>query len=471
MANLFSSLGVTANAMRVFEQAIEITGNNVTNASTPGYARQRATLQALPFDPQNGAVGGVGTGEVQSARDEYAEAQVRREVQALGENGQKASSLAALDDIFPVAEGAGLASALNDLAGSFSAWSADPSSQSLRQAVLTSADAVARGFQQASTSLTQMSVDADEQIRQAVAQVNSLGSQLQALNQQRLHNATADAGLDANIHATLESLSEWVDFTATQQPDGTVTVLLGGQTPLVMSDRLYSIQAGTAASTSPAILPGATVLSSDGQAIQSQISSGRLGGLLDVRNRVLPSFLGDSTKAGDLNRLAQGVADQINQVLTSGLISEGPPAVTGVPLFSYDPTNAAGIARTLGVNSNITADQLAAIDPGPPYSSNGIALKLANATTQKGQIDGTSLVGFYGELSARAGRELAGAQQSRDTAQQQVAQVRSQRDQLSGVSLDEEAMFLVEFQRAYQATAKMVTVLDDMLETTINLVK
>jgi flagellar hook-associated protein 1 FlgK len=125
----------------------------------------------------------------------------------------------------------------------------------------------------------------------------------------------------------------------------------------------------------------------------------------------------------------------------------------------------------LSVNSDMTADQLAAIDAGPPYSSNGTARKLANAVTETGQIDGTSLAGFYGNLSARAGREVNSAQQGRDDGQQMVAQARSQRDQLSGVSLDEEAMYLMEFQRAYQATAKMVTVLDDMLETTINLVR
>ncbi|HWC00853.1 MAG TPA: flagellar hook-associated protein FlgK [Bryobacteraceae bacterium] len=468
MANLFSSLGVTANAMRVFEQAIDVTGNNVTNASTPGYARQRTTLQAMAFDPLNGTIGGVSTGEVQNARDEYAEAQVRRQVQAWGENDQKATSLAALENIFPVAEGTGLADALNDLSSSFSAWSANPSSQTLREDVLAQADTVARAFQQAGNSLTQMASDTDEQIRQAVDQVNSLGSQLQALNQQRRNNGTADAGLDANLHATLESLAEWVDFTVAQQPDGTVTVLLGGQTPLVMGDRLYPIQAGTGDTTSSAVLPNTTIVSSDGREVTSQISSGRLGGLLDVRNRILPSFLGDSSQPGDLNRLAQGVADQINQILTSGLVTDGPPPVAGIPLFQYDAANP---ARTLSVNSDITADQLAAIDAGPPYSSNGTARKLANAVTETGQIDGTSLAGFYGNLSARAGREVNSAQQGRDDGQQMVAQARSQRDQLSGVSLDEEAMYLMEFQRAYQATAKMVTVLDDMLETTINLVR
>ncbi|HZT30564.1 MAG TPA: flagellar hook-associated protein FlgK [Bryobacteraceae bacterium] len=471
MANLFASLNVASSALNVFDQALEVTSNNVTNASTPGYARQRASFEALPFDPAQGNVGGVTAGEVQSARDEYAESQVRSQVQAWGGSDQEATSLAALEAVFPVADNSGIASALNDLYSSLSQWSTDPNDASARQSVLASADGVARGFRQAAADLAQTQSDVEAQIRAAVNQINTLGSQLQQINQERLRSGHPDAGLDARLHSTLENLAEWVDFTASVQPDGSVTVLLGGQTPLVIGGRSYTLSTSAGSDARPAgsAPPAVTVRSADGADITAQISSGRLGGLLDVRNRVLPSYLGDANQPGDLNRLAKGLADQMNQILEAGWASDGPPPVPGTPLFSYDTSSDAAVAQTVSVNSDLSADQLAAIDPGPPYSSNGTALKLADLATQSGQIDGQSFTGFYGELSARAGREVAAARESRDAQQQLVAQARSLRDEISGVSLDEEAACLMQFQRSYQAVAKMVSVLDDLTQTTINM--
>jgi flagellar hook-associated protein 1 FlgK len=148
--------------------------------------------------------------------------------------------------------------------------------------------------------------------------------------------------------------------------------------------------------------------------------------------------------------------------------------VTGVPLFAYDATNDATVARTLAVNGAMAPDQLAAIDPGPPYVSNGIALKLANLAAPHDSADmisDMSYVEYYGELAARVGRKLQQASSGLDLQKQLVAQSRSLREEISGVSLDEEAVYMLEFQRAYQATARLITVLDELTETTVNLIR
>jgi len=120
----------------------------------------------------------------------------------------------------------------------------------------------------------------------------------------------------------------------------------------------------------------------------------------------------------------------------------------------------------------IAAGQLAAIDPGPPYASNGTALKLAALASSQNaadEIDNTSYVEFYVTLAAGVGRELSHANDQQDVQKQLVAQAQSLRQQISGVSLDEQALRLIEFQRAYQANAKFVTVLSDMTLTAVNL--
>jgi flagellar hook-associated protein 1 FlgK len=148
--------------------------------------------------------------------------------------------------------------------------------------------------------------------------------------------------------------------------------------------------------------------------------------------------------------------------------------VAGLALFTYDAANSTASARTLAVNPALTAAQLAAIDPGPPYIGNGVALKLAalaSPTDPAGKIDGLSYVEFFGEMAALAGREAAAADNGLSLQRDRSAQARALRDQLSGVSLDEEAIHLVEFQRAYQATARMISVLDELTQVAVNLLR
>ena len=124
------------------------------------------------------------------------------------------------------------------------------------------------------------------------------------------------------------------------------------------------------------------------------------------------------------------------------------------------------------MNGAITPDQLAAIDPGPPYVSNGIALRLAALAARNSaadEINGFSYAEFYGNIAAGVGRQSAAAQSQLTVQQQVVAQARNLRSQASGVSLNEEAAKLVEFQRAYSATSKMVSILDELTQATINM--
>jgi flagellar hook-associated protein 1 FlgK len=284
--------------------------------------------------------------------------------------------------------------------------------------------------------------------------------------------------MEAQIYSTLEELSEYVDFAAVRQDDGTVAVLVDGQIPLVMGSQQFKVDWRLApAADPPPDYPGAAPaaqITVDGQDVSSHFSTGRLGALLDLRNNVLPSYLGDPYHAGSLNEMASQFADRVNELLTSGNISIGPPPVAGVPLFQYDASNAAATARTIKVDPAITAGQLAAITPGPPAVSNGVPLQLAALSVPDSaddKIDGVSFMEFYGRMAARAGAGLNDAQDRQKVQQSTVAQAKSLRQQASGVSLDEEAMLLLQFQRAYQANSRLIAVLDELAEATINLLR
>ena len=403
-----------AGALEVYSRVLEVTQNNVDNANTPGYAKQTQTLEALPFDLATGALGGVTAGEVASARDEYSEQAVRSATTGLGMANQNVQSLTAVQSVFDVTGDAGVPYALNNLFQAFSAWAQSPTGTVARQNVLERASAVASAFQQTAAQLGQVRKDVETQLRQTVDTVNQLTAKLAGLNQQVASGGQNDAGLDAQVNSALETLSQYVDVTASKQPDGATTVLLNGQTPLVLGTTQYQLSYQLAAPQDPPPdypdgPPSVSILSGDND-VTSKITNGSLGALLDVRNRVIPSYLGDAYQAGDLNAMAKQFADRVNQILTSGNIADGDPPQAGVALFTYDPSNDTAVAASMAVDSSVTSDQLAAIDPGPPEVDNGIALRLsALASPQSGddEIQNASYAEFYGQMAARVGDELS----------------------------------------------------------------
>src|SRR5205809_956470 len=126
MSNLLAALAGSASTLHVYGRVLETAQNNVANASTPGYAKQTMDLEALPFDPNSGATGGVRTAALISSRDEYSEQAVRQQTTMLGQQQQMVGSLTSLQSLFDISGNQGIPKALNGLFQSFSAWAATP---------------------------------------------------------------------------------------------------------------------------------------------------------------------------------------------------------------------------------------------------------------------------------------------------------------------------------------------------------
>jgi len=476
MPSLTATMMTASDAMDAYGQALDVVQNNVANASTPDYASQTQTLDAMEFEPTQGFTGGVALGQIVSSRDEYAEQTVQQQTSLLGQAQQDVNSLTAIQSQFDVTGSTGISAAFNNLFSAFSAWGQTPTSAVAQQTVIQQATSVATAFQQTAAGLETVAQDTNKQLQDTVGDINQYAKQLAGYNQQIMDGDRNDAGLDAQIHSTLDQLSTDGSISATQQSDGTWKVLLNGQTPLVMENQTFALSTGTvspsATSANPSGPAHLSLLAYDGTDITSGTTSGQLGSLLNTANNVLPSYLGDGNQAGSLNVLAQQFASNVNSLLTGGNQSSGPPPVAGVPLFTYDTVNATDVAQSLRVSSTITPSQLAAISPGPPEVSNGVALalsQLANPTAASDEIDGLSYTQYYAGMASDVGTRLEGANASLSTQQGAVAQAQSVRQQISGVSLDAEAAILIQFQQAYEACSKLVTVLDQLTEDTMNM--
>lgn len=452
MSSLFVTLHNSAASMRVFERGITVVQSNVANVNTPGYARQDQVLVATASDLSSGVTGTVASGGTRDSRNEFAEQSVRRSLHAMGYSGEYSAHLSRLEAVFDIAEGSGVGAALQELFNAFSALSVAPNDTSARQTVVQSAKQLAAAFQQAAAVLNSAKSEAGTAMVNEASGINATIKEIQAVNHQFKQNAKAheDAGLNAQLTTLLESLAESVDFGVLRSEDGSVNIFAGGQVPLLIGEHIYPLTADLSGSS-------AKILDYEGHDVLSKITSGKIAAQAKLYNEAIPAY------AAGFDRMASTLADAVNAQLAQGLDQSGNAPTAN--LFSYDA--GLGAARTLAVNSLKPSD-LAAASVGAP-GGNGNARALAELANRD-LIDGGTITEFYGALAAQAGRDLSAASDAAGLQSSLSTQARQLRDDISHVNLDEEAIRLLEFQRAYEAAAKMVSTLDEMTRTVLNMI-
>lgn len=454
MGNLFVSLRNAAGAMKVFERAAGVVQSNVANASTPGYAKQVQVLTALPMDLDRGLPGGVASGGTLNLRDAYAEATVRQRVTASGYADERRTQLEQLEPLYGIGEDAGLGGAVNRFFQAMAALTVAPNDLAARQTVLDRADALARSFQSMAAGVTEAARSSQQALQQRVDELNGILADLAGINRifQQDFRAQDDPGLQSRLQNLLEDLSELADVSILHREDGTVAAYLGGQTMLTSSGRFYPLSLDL---SDPA---RAELLDAEGHTITDQLTGGRLKALFDVRNDILPQRL------AELDRLAQTLADDVNSLLLGGVDLDGNAPTQG--LFTYDTS--LGVARTLA-RTPMTARELPAADPSAP-GGNAVAVSVAELGQRK-RIDDYSFVQFYAVQAAEVGRLVVEGREAAGIASQLETQARQFREEIQRVNLDEEAVVLMQVQRAYQAAAQMIRVLDEMTQTVLGLIR
>ncbi len=266
------------------------------------------------------------------------------------------------------------------------------------------------------------------------------------------------------LRSSLDQLSSLVDISVTRNPDGTVSVLAAGEQPLVQGDRAFTLTANLSAS------PGAQISSSGGGG-SPPAYSGQLGALLNARNGAIHQLIGDSSAPGSLNELALGFASRVNTLLSGGVDSSG---AAGAPVFTYDTTDSSNVARTLAVDPAVTPDRLALASTGSGGQANGVANQLAqlvDSTNAADAISGLSAGNYFASIAAGIGQQVADAGTQSQTDQTALTSAQANRQQSSGVSLDQEAVAITGLQRAYEASAKVVSVIDQLTSDEVGLIK
>jgi flagellar hook-associated protein 1 FlgK len=462
MVNLFGSLIVARRALEAQQRAIQTAGHNIANANTPGFTRQRVELASsspLPLPP----VGSLGTGvDVQGInrlRDLLFDARFRDANQAFGRQEAEEAILSQIESSFNEPSGTGLGGALSAFFASLQDLASFPTDLSVRAVVRDNALFLAGLFRRLSAGLDSLKADLNTQIQQVVGDVNRLAQQIADLNGRIL---IAEAGgAEANDlrdqrGKAVDDLSRLVGGSIMEASGGQARVTVGGGLTLV--DGQNSVPISYALDS----LTDTVVLSMSGTAVTP--SGGTLAGFLNSRNASSGFIKGAQAQ---LDTLAQGLIQEVNTVHAQGYALN--TTTTGLAFFIGSG------AATIDVNPTIQGDVslIAGAKPDPitgvvSPGDNSNALALAQLQNTPLLSSGTvTFHGFLGSFVADLGARSASAKQSLTAQSSMVDFLMNRREQVSGVSLDEEMTDLIRFQRAYEAAAHFANVVNDLLGTLI----
>ncbi len=458
MGTLTTLYDLTRSSLAADQAALNATANNVANQNTAGYVRQVASFSSgdtVSLGQGNGYTYSGPSVTLESRRDRVLEQRVQQQTQAAGASSARSGVLGQVEDVFSLsgssttAGATQIGTALASLFSSLTALAGNPTDTATRQGVLSAAGALASSFNSAATQLGQVASGAGAEISSSVKQVNALTATIAALNGQiQQTSPDADAGLLENQRQTaIAQLSQLVGLHQVTTESNGIALTTDGGAVLVSGSQASVL---TAANVGGAV----QVQDATGADVSGTITGGAIGGQLTAQNVTVPAVL------ASLNAVAERVASAVNAQNAAGLDATG---ATGGAIFTVGTPAAETIAV---VATSAGAIATAALGEGSSGNTNATALE--DLGTAK-DASGATIAGQFAALLSQVGTDASAASEQSTTDTASLTQLTTQRDALSGVSLDDEAANLSQYQRSYQAAAKVLSVLDELLAAAINL--
>ncbi|OFZ78236.1 MAG: flagellar hook-associated protein FlgK [Bdellovibrionales bacterium RIFOXYD1_FULL_53_11] len=460
------------SGMMAAKTAIATTGHNVANVNTEGYSRQRVQLSSQAPHVARGTKIMVGHGadvsRVERVNDEYIGKQLRNAERDLAHAEEKDVVLKQAEDIFNEMNGEGMNRLISRFFNEFRKLSNDPDSEAIRQSVREASQALVNDFHRVRRELIDVRNHIDARIEGNALEANSLADQIKELNLKiksaEIAGASPNDLLDKRDEA-LRKLGSFMELTMHKDKDGAYIVDVVGVGPLVAGPTVERFSVFRSPADDQGKPEGAFDLATSASSrsiVTHQIKGGKMGALLDARDHTLSVML---TRLDDL---AYNIAGTVNQIHTQGFTREG---FQGVNLFSpvFQRERAAEFINLSDEVKHSVNNIAAAAIPDAP-GDNRIAVAISGLQHQKIMSNGTTTMDDFfnsiiSEVGVTAARNRSTLNQQKDI-RQQLAKLK---DQISGVSIDEETTNLLQFQHAFDASAKVIQVADDMLKTILEI--
>jgi flagellar hook-associated protein 1 FlgK len=457
VGSLSASLNIALDSLLTEQGAIQTTSNNIANVNTPGYARQRADLEETP-PVQIGSLTfgtGVNLQGVTSLRNSVLDLRVNQETQQQGQLNAFLAGGQQIQSLFNETTGTGLQAPLTAFFNSLSQLSANPSNLNVRQGVISAAQNLASAFNQASTNLSTIQRNADLSVSQSVSQINTLTAQIATVNAQVSASTSSGQNPGPFIdqrQQLLNQLSNLVDISEIDAGNGSLTITTSNGAPLVVGGQSFALTSQASPTT------GLQQVFSQGANITANIASGQLAGQLQVRDREIPSI------QTSLDTLASNLATAVNTQNAAGTDLNGAP---GGNIFVPPPAGGGGAAATLAVATTDPTKIAAAQDGTPGDNTNANALL---ALQNQNIIAGQTPLNSYSGLVFKIGNDVSNAQTNQQSGSLVLKQLQNLQGGVSGVDINEESANLIRFQGAYQASAQVTSVINTLLQDTINII-
>ena len=487
--SLTSLFNVARGALLAHERVVSVTANNIANAETPGYSRQRASLAAVAPEA-GGGVGQVGRGveivSVERLRSGFFDQNWRREVGVGARLATLRDTLQQASGIIGEPSDTGVSAGLDSLIDAFQSLASNPVDPAARAVVIASATSLTNRLHSIDNRIDGVAANIGAEVTQVTQEANALIHELSSLNDQiQQANGHAPDLLDQRDIA-IDKLSGYFDVRVLERGQGAVSVLLGGL-------QVVSTGGGTQELSVSGSGPFQLQLGNPPTSVSA--ASGKLKGLFDAAAALGTRGTATSRATGlrgQLDDLAAGIVSAVNEIHSNydpttkplqPTLAPAPSPLRNIVAF-FDPAGVTAASITL--NSAIVADptELAA-GWSTAAGDNSVALRLGQLRGLKVAIPGASgatpnspavtpgpqavLGDYFTGLVAGLGVATQDAENGAAAEATLIDHLEAQRQDVAGVNIDEEMVHLIEHQQAYSAAARLIQVADDMLKELISL--
>ena len=464
--NFGGLMSIARSGLAASQAQIATASQNVTNAQTPGYSRQRVTL--IPGYPELRPQGNFGTGVmvdgVERMRDQLLDAGYRRDAQSASFNEERRDALQAVENILGEPSESGLASTLDQFWSAWSDLSTNPDSAAARAVVRQRGKQIATQLNTYGNQIVDGQTVERARLLTIADRVNTLSAQVADINS-RIIAAEAAGTQSPDMRdqrdLKIDELASLIGATAYPQADGSVNINVGGDSIVDGADyKKIRIQSPASDPTKLGVALGDKPASGGNGENMYQVG-GQMGGTLDAYNTIYPAAL------TELDGFALALVKETNEAHTTGFVG----AVAAGNFFSSAFTT----ARTIQLDSTIVADvsKIAASGISGEPGDNKTAIALSQLRDKLVLVNGqtASLNEGYRNVASSIATSVSAANGLSTAARTLATQSDGRRESIKGVSIDEEMVNLMKYQQSYAAAARLISVVDELSQTLINMAR
>jgi flagellar hook-associated protein 1 FlgK len=469
---LYHTLNIGEQSLYVTRQGVDTTSHNIANANTEGYSRQRINVRPRDANFYHGVLIGSGSfvKDVTRSHNQFIEKQINRAHQLQGETAGRFDALKGFEPIFSPELSAGVSDEVTNFFNSLGDLAANPEDMAVRTAIREAGRNLGVAFQRVDRDIRQRRMDLDDVVRQSTHDINGSLHGIAKLNQQ-IQEAEVTPGAFANDlrdqrDLLVRELTSQIEVNYYEDEFGNICVR--GPDDVTLVDRNYVSEFQAAPNHANDGFLDVFVIDPGGvhkRNITRKMDGGSLKGTIEVRDNVATNLLSKN------NEIAYQLTTAFNSVHKSGFGIKDYNEATGRDFFK-PVTDKNFAARDFDISDEVAESiECISIASTPlAIGDNVVGNELLNLKESKLFDNGkTNFVEYYASMVGELGVEINRVGHLKEANDVVVADLDAQREAVAGVSLDEEAVNLMKWQSNFTASSKVITTVDEMLETVLSL--